>query len=94
MNPKFLKIAALLIILSCIAASCKPDDALKNDYPKEISYMEYSLTETLCQWENLPYNDKVMVINSKEDLEKYISCADSCYPEIDFSHIYKQVSIL
>jgi hypothetical protein len=53
-------------------------------YPKDIPFTEYSLENTSCGWVNLNYNDSVIIINSNEDLENYIDCADGGYPEIDF----------
>ena len=60
------------------------------NYPIEISFIEYSLAETSCQWKRLsypyPYSDTVVIINNKEDLGKYIECIGECdYPVIDFS---------
>jgi uncharacterized repeat protein (TIGR02543 family) len=55
------------------------------DYPIEIPFTEYSLAGTSCQWTNLNYDDKLIVIKSKKELESYISCSDGNYPEIDFS---------
>ena len=59
-------------------------------YPIEIPFTEYSLSGTSCQWKPLPYpypyRDTVIVINSEEELEKYIECiGESDYPVIDFS---------
>ena len=56
----------------------------------EIPFTNYSLTGTSCQWKRLsypyPYNDTVVIINNKEDLEKYIECiGENDYPVIDFS---------
>jgi len=52
-------------------------------------YEEYSLSETLCHWKNFQptaYNGyEIIIINSNEHLEQYISCAGSNYPEMDFS---------
>ena len=54
--------------------------------PKNISFTEYSLSETLCLWQNLYLNpENVIVINSMEELENYILCAEGDFSEIDFS---------
>jgi hypothetical protein len=42
------------------------------------------LTEN-CQWENLAYDNTVIVINNDEELGKYVSCTGDGYLEIDFS---------
>ena len=59
----------------------------EDSYPINIPFEEYSLGETLCLWTNLPhsYNSGLIIINSYEDMEQYIVCADGNYPEIDFS---------
>ena len=51
----------------------------------EISFTEYSLEGTDCQWTNLDYDETVIIINSEEELENYTSCSEGSYPEIDFS---------
>ncbi len=55
------------------------------DDQKEIPFTEYSLVGTQCIWKNLPYDGTVLVINSSEELEKYIFCTENIYPVIDFS---------
>jgi uncharacterized repeat protein (TIGR02543 family) len=55
------------------------------DYPIEVPFTEYSLTSTSCQWTNLIYDDKLIVINRDEILRGYITCTDGSYPAIDFS---------
>lgn len=60
------------------------EDTLQ-DYPIEIPFTEYSLEETSCQWTNLGYDDKIIVINSDEQLTSYINCSDGNSQEIDFS---------
>ena len=82
---KLLNLTAFLLILAGVLSACKKPDDSKIDYPINISFTEYSLDETSCQWQNLPYDEKVILINSNAALEKYISCAKSSYPAIDFS---------
>jgi hypothetical protein len=42
--------------------------------------------ETQCQWINLAYDSKIILINSNEELEKHITCTDNNnFPAIDFS---------
>jgi hypothetical protein len=69
-------------------AGCKKDNEKKPieepEYPIEIPFTEYSLAEN-CQWTNLAYDNTVIVINSDETLEKYVSCTGDGYLEIDFS---------
>jgi translation initiation factor 1 (eIF-1/SUI1) len=49
----------------------------------EIPFTEYSLVETNCQWVNFETN-KVLIINSQSEMDKYITCIDGNYSEIDF----------
>jgi len=92
MKATLLKLTTLLLILAGIAASCKPEVEpdvnvveLRQHYPINIPFEEYSLEGTSCQWTNLPYDEKVIIINSNEELEKYITCTGKNYPEIDFT---------
>ncbi len=50
----------------------------------EIPFTEYSLNGTGCWWKNTE-PDKIIVINSNKELEKYVVCEDGSCPEIDFS---------
>jgi len=87
MKQKLLKLTAFLLLLTGLASSCNtecPPDC-PDEYPKNISFTEYTLLETSCQWQNLPYDEKVIIINSSEELEKYISCTEGGYPAVDFS---------
>jgi RNA polymerase subunit RPABC4/transcription elongation factor Spt4 len=58
-----------------------------NGFPIEIPIEDYPITETLCLWTNvgLIYTGKPVIINSNEELEQIITCAEGNYPEIDFS---------
>jgi hypothetical protein len=64
---------------------CDEDDI---EYPIEISFEEYTLDGTSCQWTNFNYDytvfnsGKMLIVNSNEELENYINCSD--YPEINF----------
>ena len=58
----------------------------KNGEPVEIPFTEYSLEGTSCQWANLGYDNKVIIINDNEELKNYITCTENgSYPDIDFS---------
>ena len=72
MKINFTIVILLLLFFTAIFSSCKdkPDEP---NYPFKISFEEYSLEGTQCQWTNLSYNDKVIVINSNEELGKYIT---------------------
>jgi len=81
MKTKILFIISFFLLFIVVFVSCKK---INTDYPIEIFFDDYSLDGTKCQWTNLPYNDKVIVINSNEELEKYIDCTDGNYTAIDF----------
>jgi hypothetical protein len=53
------------------------------NYPKEVLFEEYSLEGTSCKWENFESN-KVIIINSDEELSDYIVCAGNDRSNIDF----------
>jgi len=84
MKTRFIEFTVLLLIFTVVFSSCKKPEPEPN-YPIKISFEEYSLEGTQCQWTNLPYNDEVIVINSNNELKKYITYAEKNYPEIDFS---------
>ncbi|MDR2774351.1 MAG: hypothetical protein LBC19_06350, partial [Tannerella sp.] len=75
-----LKLAAVLLILAGNLISCED-----KEIPVEIPFTEYSLSGTHCRWTY--YGDNVLIVNSVEELEKYITIyiEDGYYPEIDFS---------
>ena len=54
-----------------------PDDLVEWRTVKaiEIPFTEYVLDSNFCQWTNLNFNnDTIIVINSNEELENYITC--------------------
>jgi hypothetical protein len=83
MKQKILKYTAIALLLAGTAVACKEKET--NEQPVEIPFVEYSLPDTNCQWKNLSYDNKVVVINRNDDFKKYINCTDESYPEIDFS---------
>jgi hypothetical protein len=88
MKKIILKLMALFIV-ACVSLSCDSSKDISEDgeftEPVEISFTEYSLVGTLCQWTNLAYDGKIIIINSNKELEKYVECSNSSYPAIDFS---------
>lgn len=72
--------ATLFIAFGCDKSKIAPAE----NYPIKISFLEYSLAKTSCQWTSFEAN-KVIIINSDEELSGYIVCADEDYPKIDFS---------
>ena len=88
MKKIILKTFAFFLILTGLFSSCK-DPELKINYPIDIPFTEYSLTNTSCRWINLPYDEQVIIINSNEELEEYLYCMlhydYAIYPAIDFS---------
>ena len=40
-----------------------------------------------CQWTNLAYDNKeIILINSRSEMEKYCSCSEGSFNDIDFSN--------
>ena len=77
---KIVSFAAILFVLTS-AFTCGKE---KESEPIEIPFTEYSLSDTYCQWANLNYDGKVIIINSNAELEKCITCTEGTFPEIDF----------
>ena len=76
---KIVSFAAILLLLTSAFACGNENEAI------EIPFTEYSLADTYCHWENLNYDNNVIVINSETELENYITCTEGTFPEIDFS---------
>ncbi len=45
---------------------------------EEVSYTEYSLSGTSCEWNFTKEDSDIIVVNSREELEKYIVCDGEC----------------
>lgn len=92
MKPRYI----FLILLSCFCFDdCTSERAIDvkadkdgswngNDASKEVSFTEFILESSSCQWLNLK-QDEVIVINGNEELKKYLLCTDGGFPKIDFS---------
>ena len=85
MKTTFFTVAALLLTAAGSFYACREKEAGESNEPVVISFTEYSLTGTSCQWANLSYDNKVIVINSSVALESYLTGTRSSYPAIDFS---------
>jgi hypothetical protein len=81
-NKSTVSTICFVLIALYLVVGCKKDKETSSNI---ISFMEYSLEGTLCQWTNLDYDNKVIIINSEEELEKYIRCIETNHPTIDFS---------
>jgi hypothetical protein len=77
-----------LLILAAFVTACKPEcpdcPEPQDVFPKVIPFTEYSLEGTDCEWTNLPYDEKVMIINNSKEFENYISCTEDNFLAIDF----------
>jgi len=90
MNPRILSLIAFFLFFIVVFSSCKKTESEKSEpqpinYPIEIPFDVYSLEGTECKWQNIPCNHKVIIINSNEEFEKYVSCTEGSYRAIDFS---------
>ena len=55
--------------------------------PIDVPYMEYSLWNTQCHWELPEQNNSVIIVNSDEELARYITCEpEASYPTVDFEN--------
>lgn len=81
MKTIILKFAAFLLFVLGSSTSCEEKDPERGD----VSFTQYSLVGTSCHWANLAYGNEVIVINSKDDLERYMDCEEGDYSEVDFS---------
>jgi len=94
MKTNILKLTAFLLFLGVSFSSCDDDSKGGEIFPRNVPFTEYSLTGTSCRWIDtfssthlsVPfYPAIVIIINSNDELENYISCSEGDYPEIDFS---------
>jgi len=83
MKIKISVFTVFLLVLVGFFFACEKEP--KTEYPIEVPFTEYLLIGTSCQWVNLNYDDKIIIINSAEELRSYIDCSDGNYPEIDFA---------
>ena len=82
---KTLQIIAIAIIAMIIAVACNSDS---EPQPKEITFTEYSLSGTDCEWIQLKNSNDIelIIINSDEKLDDYIRCPmGKERPAVDFS---------
>jgi hypothetical protein len=77
MKKIILKTAAILLVMAGMMIACKEDE----NKPIEIPFTEYSLAETSCQWINLDYDNKIIVINSNDELKNYYNILTKQYHE-------------
>ncbi|GHT24576.1 hypothetical protein FACS189430_09710 [Bacteroidia bacterium] len=70
----------VIFILLC-NLSCKQN---KDGELTKLSFSDYSLSGTSCLWNTIDMN-KVIIINSNKELEKYINCNGENHPIVDFS---------
>ncbi|MDR3287562.1 MAG: hypothetical protein LBT27_08980 [Prevotellaceae bacterium] len=79
MNTNILKLTAVLL---CLAGSfaCKQNETDSNNIP----FIDYSLAGIDCKWEIINDNE-IIIINSKEEMDKYVTFYPDYEPEIDFN---------
>jgi len=81
----FLKItafSAVLLMLVFTVTSCNDDDRPFEE-PKEVSFAMPTFWNIPCFWENLN-RDGITIINSQEQMAKYLECWHDTIPQIDF----------
>lgn len=88
MKTKSFRFIAFLLVLTGVLVSCEDDILIETpiDNPTEPSLEVYSLYGTMCNWANRENDGKVVIINSDEEMQQYVSChMNSNYPPFDFS---------
>ena len=84
MKTNDLKLIAYLLMAGLFYFACSDDVSIDN--PKKIEIEDFSLYGTMCNWSNRENNGKIVIINSEEELKKYVTCSmNSEYHDIDFS---------
>ena len=54
--------------------------------PTDVPYLEYSLWGTHCEWQLPDYNNSIIVVDSDEELARYITSeSGGKYPAVDFT---------
>ena len=85
MKLKTLKLVAILLIIAGTFTACNGEEPQPEIFPQEISFTKFSLVGDGCQWVSFESN-KVIVINSTEELRNFIVCVDDGrFFDIDFS---------
>lgn len=77
----------LALFAVCAMTSCEKESAPTKipESPVELPYTEYSLSGTSCEWNFTKEDSDIIVVNSREELEKYIVCNGECTaPSVDF----------
>ncbi|MDR0762899.1 MAG: hypothetical protein LBF01_00180 [Bacteroidales bacterium] len=88
---KTLKFFLPILLALTVGMACSEKDTPREEddgntgESKEVSFTKYSLAETSCQWIKINDNNEVVVINSNEEFNQYVTCTDNDYSAIDFS---------
>lgn len=73
-----------LLCKTTIVATKHPENAATQ--PTNVPFIEYSLWGTQCEWQLPKLDNNVIVINSDEELSRYIiSASEANYPTVDFA---------
>ena len=77
----------LIFTVSFFACDNNRPEEPEISFPREISFTEFSLVDTSCQWINFRYGPRVevVIINSSDKLKNYTAYTNDCLPEIDFT---------
>ena len=81
-------VAILLCVVFFIASGCRSEDddiALIIIPFSEFSGMGVGSGMEYGLWKNLNHDDRVIIVNSREEMKKYIARNIGDYPDIDFS---------
>ena len=73
-----------LLCQTTIVVTKHPEEPVTT--PTDTPYMEYSLWDTQCDWQLPNQNNSVIIVNSDEELARYITSeGEGDYPSVDFA---------
>ena len=73
-----------LLCKTSVVVTKHPDNTTEE--PTDVPYMEYSLWGTECNWQLPDGNNSVIIVNSDEELKRYIASeSGEGYPTVDFT---------
>jgi len=96
MKKNIMAVYCLTVIGLFLFSGCKKENEIVNnvynpvtnsaEYPVEVLFKNFTLDNPYINWKNLPYDGKVIIINSMEELENYIDGTLPISNIVDFSN--------
>ena len=82
---KLITLSAILLMLAGSFFSCGEKEQQVEDLLFEIYTLSPTGSNPDCEWTNLNYDNRLIIINSDEKMKEYVDCKGGDYSEIDFS---------